>query len=528
MRWGPECCCTAEPEPPVEPIQTNCFSEAPDEEEKEDTECSSIHLSALKKEPEITLIAEEELVRGVSIHATLHGAGSLWRKSPCDMSEAEKVGLWEKSRRVDEFDMFLSHAWASSGKVKFLTLLLFTGGGYSFLFWAAAMLSASWLYMLDALPMPFVLPVDMPEFSGDCPVGVWMLIFGFIAQLAGLALSPYLPHRRCDCFLDVVSINQHDPVQMQRGIYALGGFLSRSKELRILWSPPLFTRLWCIFELAAYRAANPSGEIRLMPHYFVVVAFLALFLDLVLAMALLGLRTVESGDESWAHFLFMFLIVLGAVHLGRRVSLQKQRLIEQLESFTLDGAGCRLESDRDFIYEAVKQWYGGLDQFTDFVRGPLRGQLLRCCSQIPADLLLVMSLPLVAYKAEFLLAMWKGGVPGNILMAYFCSSILGFGLWTAFITSVGLYTVDFFAKPTRSGLLLDFCQSLAIAALTSGTYFSGYVLDMQARQGHAEMIVLWVTLACLSVAWFCWAVRDGWLIAPFIGLPFQCKPPTPE
>ena len=51
------------------------------------------------------------------------------------------------------------------------------------------------------------------------------------------------------------------------------------------------------------------------------------------------------------------------MHLGRRVSLQKQRLIEQLESFTLDGAGCRLESDRDFIYEAVKQWYpdsGGL------------------------------------------------------------------------------------------------------------------------------------------------------------------------
>ena len=41
----------------------------------------------------------------------------------------------------------------------------------------------------------------------------------------------------------------------------------------------------------------------------VVVAFLALFLDLVLAMALLGLRTVESGNESWAHFLFMFLIV---------------------------------------------------------------------------------------------------------------------------------------------------------------------------------------------------------------------------
>lgn len=88
------------------------------------------------------------------------------------------------------------------------------------------------------------------------------------------------------------------------------GFLSKSAELRVLWSPPchgcsegwlwegvrwkapkmplfflgggkfisnvqpqahtvcvlrLFSRLWCIFELAAFRKANPNGRIVLAP-----------------------------------------------------------------------------------------------------------------------------------------------------------------------------------------------------------------------------------------------------------------------
>ena len=38
-----------------------------------------------------------------------------------------------------------------------------------------------------------------------------------------------------------------DAKVMDQGIYGLGGFLKASKELRILWSPPYFSRLWCIF-----------------------------------------------------------------------------------------------------------------------------------------------------------------------------------------------------------------------------------------------------------------------------------------
>ena len=166
------CSACCEQEEYLETIQVSALPEASSEIEK----ASSESLSESAKKHGNILIADDELVRGISIHATLHGGGCLWQKSPCDMSEAEKVSLWEKSRRVDELDMFLSHAWASSGKVKFLALLLYTGSGYSFLFWATALMSACGLCAFEVLPMPFVLSLDTLEFSGNCPLGVWMLL----------------------------------------------------------------------------------------------------------------------------------------------------------------------------------------------------------------------------------------------------------------------------------------------------------------------------------------------------------------
>ena len=48
------------------------------------------------------------------------------------------------------------------------------------------------------------------------------------------------------CFLDIVSINQVNPDLTEIGVYGIGGFLSVAKELRILWSVPYMSRLWCL------------------------------------------------------------------------------------------------------------------------------------------------------------------------------------------------------------------------------------------------------------------------------------------
>ena len=53
-------------------------------------------------------------------------------------------------------------------------------------------------------------------------------------------------------FLDVACIHQTDHELMERGVYGLGAFLKRSKELRILWSPPYLTRLLAFNLIAFY------------------------------------------------------------------------------------------------------------------------------------------------------------------------------------------------------------------------------------------------------------------------------------
>ena len=73
------------------------------------------------------------------------------------------------------------------------------------------------------------------------------MLFGGIGTFLGLLSAPYLHSLCCEptmCFLDVVSIHQTDQELMERGIYGLGGFLSVSKELRVLWSTPYLSRLW--------------------------------------------------------------------------------------------------------------------------------------------------------------------------------------------------------------------------------------------------------------------------------------------
>ena len=62
---------------------------------------------------------------------------------------------------------------------------------------------------------------------------------------------------------------------MERGIYGLGGFLSMSKQLRVLWSPDYLQRLWCVYlveicipganvmetvDICRYRRLIPSGQ----------------------------------------------------------------------------------------------------------------------------------------------------------------------------------------------------------------------------------------------------------------------------
>ena len=258
------------------------------------------------------------LIRGVSLRKTLRQARTFWLTDPHSRSFSEKEQLYKASEPTDAFAMFISHTWLTPGKWKFWSLMLHFGWPTMLAFWLCGVTLAfvllgqvlllivflrkafihihplaftrsrrpclysphnkenefKWadgrlhprLCMADILPPFSNLQVRALGFTGVIPSGCWIQVAGLLANIGGAVLFPYLPSRKSDlCFLDFVCIDQADTDRMQEGIMSISGFLSASAELRVLWSAPLLSRLWCVFEIAAYRKLNPGGKITMSP-----------------------------------------------------------------------------------------------------------------------------------------------------------------------------------------------------------------------------------------------------------------------
>lgn len=144
--------------------------------------------------------------------------------------------------------------------------------------------------------------------------------------------------------------------------------------------------LWCVFELAAYRKANPSGTIVLAP----------LFIEMAIGCVLLGTYAVvfvfwisQSMNVNlpltYTGYVLSLVPAYFAFHVLRTSTREKLKLITDLKAFDLEGADCRSDYDRDFIFAGITAWYGSKTAFADYVRGPLFDELVRPLSknQVP-------------------------------------------------------------------------------------------------------------------------------------------------
>ena len=77
------------------------------------------------------------------------------------------------------------------------------------------------------------------------------------------------------CFLDKVCIDQIDQKRKSAGISSLGAFLGSAENFVVLFSPDYFSRLWCCYELAAFRHLQVAGKqkITFLPLAFPRVLF---------------------------------------------------------------------------------------------------------------------------------------------------------------------------------------------------------------------------------------------------------------
>ena len=170
---------------------------------------------------------DSELLRAVPMELVLRGCGRQW--------ENRGVDEYHLSRCVSMIDVFLSYDWGTRRWLKTATLLVHFNSVPAAV---ASLLTCMLVCLLVCLRLldgwlPGTLAVH----------GTYWLVFVFWQDLRGLCKKNMV-------FLDRLCIAQHDSELKKHGIMSLGGFLSKSRELLVLWSPRYFTRLWTAFELS--------------------------------------------------------------------------------------------------------------------------------------------------------------------------------------------------------------------------------------------------------------------------------------
>ena len=115
-------------------------------------------------------------------------------------------------------------------------------------------------------------------------------------------------------------------------------------------------------------------------------------------------RVRVAGDPAWDDW-SVIIVRVGTtlpyalmIHGFRRLLHEKHRLMENIRCFELAKVSCRLESDRDFIYTGIREWYGSEEAFEQYVRGPLYDELIRPFrrSTFPAVYWLMAMTPVLA------------------------------------------------------------------------------------------------------------------------------------
>lgn len=343
--------------------------------------------------------ASPDLLRAVRAHRPLRRLGSALR-----VGKDGATGNYDMSFRTESIDDFWTHSWRGSAVLKALVLLLH----YNLL--AAAVASTVVALAVGALAANGHLPAD----GGSA---AWALGAG-----AGtfLAVAAFWQSRK-RIFLDKACIEQNDPERKQQGVACIGAFLYCSQKMVVLWDPSYATRLWCIFEMAAFAWANDrnvTDRIVVRPLVFGAV-FPGLLMTALLAMILTGLLHTLEYPASFATLgpVLCAASYLPCVHLLRRFDRDMQTLMDQLKEFTVARAECfccsaehkdpetgaKISCDREVIHACIIAWFGCLEEFEGFVQSDLAIIFRRSLGRfsVPYGWIVASHLPVLWAHAAF-------------------------------------------------------------------------------------------------------------------------------
>lgn len=392
---------------------------------------------------------EKDILRGALLHRTLTGFGKFWRYAPSNLKDHHRKALWQVSQPVSEIDVFLSHTWMTVGWKKVLSLMTRYGRGYYFSFALLVCMTVFPLAVMQTLPIFCKTCTgfhSLPHwnFEGRWPGGIWCTACTPPLILVSLVFWPMLPgclQKTTLVFLDVLCINQVDKQLMTEGIYSLGGFVTNSKQMLILWDRDYLKRKWCMFELASFLGTQGERSIKFAPVY---VETSVLLLFVVVWVVTSAYKVLAMNGLPWMAALASGLLLLPfGLHSLRKNMKAKHVFLNDLRTFDVSESVCRSDFDSEYIDTAIAAWWGEKEKFNEHVKTTV-GDIVAAGAgsiDLPWHYAVLATFPAgVLHSLDEIATSWASGVPWQAILLY---AFLGVGTGLGFFPSVAKFAFMF-------------------------------------------------------------------------------------
>ncbi|CAJ1433504.1 unnamed protein product [Effrenium voratum] len=332
------------------------------------------HLTAAAMRRVVEFMAQKQLTRKEVLRSThAYQAFSSWGAAL--RPNVNSGDLHDRSKITDDIQDFWSHAWLGNSWGKFLTLLVMYNGRPALWVGICSALLGIALCVLGILPgstrgFPSVL--TRYEFS------VWGVPFG----AAGVLLMVALWRARRRVFLDRICISNTDQNLKLAAIASLPGLLQKSESMLVLWDPIWPSRLWCVFELAAFlslRKGAPKVCPTMMGPCTIVAFFLAVCLAAPLTLmpvvdfdyTLVGVCVAAAGVATAVPTIGVFRSYFRAVE-GMEKTLRTLRVLDTrcacCDAGHVGSDGSKSFCDKEIICACITEWFGSTEAFEHYIQ----------------------------------------------------------------------------------------------------------------------------------------------------------------
>eukprot|EP00927_Polykrikos_kofoidii_P069619 TRINITY_DN6516_c0_g2_i1.p1 TRINITY_DN6516_c0_g2~~TRINITY_DN6516_c0_g2_i1.p1 ORF type:complete len:511 (+),score=45.79 TRINITY_DN6516_c0_g2_i1:38-1570(+) len=355
------------------------------------------------------------------------------------------------SRVVELINDFWSHSWHAPAWLKVVVLLLEYNG--------VAASTVGTVAVFVAL-----------MFRSTGVIDISCVLCGHFFFVTTLLCWPSGRH----VFFDKICISQVNEKKKFEAVMSIGAFLKASKCMIILLDVTYPTRLWCMFEVAAYcklMENNSEKVLRLKP-----LAYGTIFIFMFSSVAVMRLTKTFMG-VAYALFirrLFFAGMAFPWCHAWRVYWNDMEKLRGQLSEFSMDASKCfccsvghvnpdtgaQLSCDRKAVNTCVTAWFGSCEAFSAFVRHDLPDRIAG--SGMSYEMVLMAGLPLLWHNMDLITpALLEAKHDAVVLTCVVAATFfLIWPLWVACISAIANKT-----RRQLSSRYADACLSLAVAFL---------------------------------------------------------------